>query len=60
MVLATKSFRPWELVRQEQYKTRAEAMKREKWLKSGVGRKYVWKLIAAHKKQVEKDQYPIT
>jgi len=32
---------PWELVHHEQFPTRAAAMKREKWLKSGVGRAWL-------------------
>ena len=35
----------WKLIHNERYKTRAEAIKREKWLKSGVGREYVKKHI---------------
>ncbi len=37
----TKGHRPWELVYQEEYQSRAEAMKREKFLKSGQGRKFL-------------------
>lgn len=29
---------PWRVVHQEAFETRAEAMRREKWLKSGIGR----------------------
>ncbi len=32
---------PWTLVHQEQFSTRAEAMRREKWLKSGIGRQWL-------------------
>ena len=32
---------PWELRHVEQYPTRAEAMRREKWLKSGAGREWL-------------------
>jgi putative endonuclease len=32
---------PWRLVFSEEYATRAEAMRREKWLKSGVGRQWL-------------------
>jgi len=32
---------PWEFVYQENFDTRAEAMKREKFLKSGQGRKWL-------------------
>jgi len=31
----------WKLVYKEEYSTRAEAMSREKWLKSGVGREFL-------------------
>jgi putative endonuclease len=31
----------WELIYQEEYPTRSLAMKREKWLKSGIGRKWL-------------------
>lgn len=32
---------PWELVIAEAFETRAEAMKREKWYKSGAGRDWI-------------------
>ena len=32
---------PWKLVHQEAHPTRAQAMRREKWLKSGVGRQWL-------------------
>jgi len=32
---------PWRLLHSEQYPARAEAMAREKWLKSGVGRRWL-------------------
>ena len=32
---------PWRLVLSEEYLTRAEAMRREKWLKSGAGREWL-------------------
>lgn len=32
---------PWELVIAEPFETRAEAMKREKWYKSGAGRDWI-------------------
>jgi putative endonuclease len=32
---------PWELIHHESYATRAEAMRRERWLKSGVGRAWL-------------------
>jgi len=37
----TKGHRPWILVYQEEYYSRFEAMKREKFLKSGQGRKFL-------------------
>ena len=37
----TIKFRPWELIHTEGYETKQEAMKREKWFKSGVGRTYI-------------------
>ena len=41
----TKGRRPWKLIYQESYSTRSEAMKREKFLKSGQGRKYLDKIL---------------
>ena len=32
---------PWTLVHQETVETRSEAMQRERWLKSGVGREWL-------------------
>ena len=37
----TKGRMPWKLIYIEEFKTRAEVMKREKFLKSGQGRKYL-------------------
>ena len=37
---STKAFVPWEVVYTEEYQTRAEARKREKYLKSAAGRRY--------------------
>jgi len=37
----TKGRKPWTLIYQEQYSSRVDAMKREKFLKSGQGRKYL-------------------
>ena len=37
----TMKYRPWELVFTEEYGRKSEAMAREKWLKSGVGREYL-------------------
>ncbi|MDD4995399.1 MAG: GIY-YIG nuclease family protein [Patescibacteria group bacterium] len=41
----TSGRRPWELVHSEEFDTRAEAMKREKFLKSGQGRKYLDEIL---------------
>jgi len=47
--LATKGwtikFRPWQLIYQEEFDTKSQAMKREKQLKSFQGRKFVRRLI---------------
>lgn len=43
---STKNRGPWRLVYQEQYDSRAEAMRREKFLKSGKGREQLAALIA--------------
>jgi len=37
----TKKFRPWKVVYVEFYCSKTEAIKREKFLKSGLGRKWV-------------------
>jgi len=36
---------PWELIYKEEYSTRSEAMRREKFLKSGQGREWLKKLF---------------
>jgi putative endonuclease len=47
-VRSTKSYRPWTLVRTEIYNSRAEAMKREKWLKTPLGRKFITQILNNH------------
>jgi predicted GIY-YIG superfamily endonuclease len=37
----TKGHRPWELIYKEEHCNRSEAMKREQFLKSGQGRKFL-------------------
>jgi putative endonuclease len=37
----TKGHGPWELIYSEEYENRSEAMKREKYLKTGVGRDFL-------------------
>ncbi len=38
---STKYYKPWNLFFYETFDNRSEARKREKWLKSGVGREYI-------------------
>ena len=48
-VLGTKGytlkFRPWSVIHVEFFFSKAEAMKREKYLKSGTGREFIQNLI---------------
>ncbi|MBP6730788.1 MAG: GIY-YIG nuclease family protein [Chitinophagales bacterium] len=37
----TIKFRPWIIIHTEEFSNKAEAMRREKWLKSGIGRDYI-------------------
>ena len=37
---ATK-YRPWKVILTEEYSTKADAIKREKWMKSGIGRAHI-------------------
>ena len=39
-VKSTKAFVPWELIYWEEFETRIEVRKREKYLKSAAGRKW--------------------
>lgn len=41
----TKGHRPWVLVQQEEFTTKAEALRRERYLKSGKGREVLKKII---------------
>ena len=41
----TKRYLPWELIYKEDYKSRIEARKREKYLKSASGRRFLKKLF---------------
>ena len=36
---------PWILIHSEKFHTRSEAMKRERWLKSGIGREWLDKYL---------------
>ncbi|MFC1703720.1 GIY-YIG nuclease family protein [Candidatus Omnitrophota bacterium] len=42
---STKAYRPWKLVRVEEYKDRALAFKREKFFKTGKGRNVIKNLL---------------
>ena len=41
----TTRFRPWKVIYCEYYLTKSDALKREKFLKSGIGRKWIWEQI---------------
>ena len=45
MVQATKAYIPWEIKYYEEYKTRSQAMKREKFLKKQRNKDFYWRLI---------------
>jgi len=38
---STKAYRPWKIIQTDKFETRIDARKREKYLKSYRGRKYV-------------------
>ena len=50
IVRSTKHARPWELIYYEEFPSRAEAVRRERFLKSGQGREEL-KLILQSKSQ---------
>ena len=52
-VRSTRHRRPLELLFYEEYETRSEAMKREKFLKSGAGHEYLKKKLAEAKRTSE-------
>ena len=41
----TKRGTNWKLVYKEDFNSKAEALKREKWLKTGVGREYLKRIL---------------
>ena len=43
---STKGYLPWKLLFFEEYPSRSEAIKRERYLKSGIGREYISKLFS--------------
>ncbi len=48
---ATKPYRPYELIYYEVQETRIKARQREKYLKSGVGKEFLRRLIKEKDKQ---------
>jgi putative endonuclease len=40
----TTKYRPWKMIYTEEFSDKSQAMKKEKWLKSGVGREFIKKL----------------
>jgi putative endonuclease len=48
--LATKGwtvkFRPWKIIHCEHFENKSDALKREKWFKSGIGREFIKSLKA--------------
>ena len=42
---STKAYVPWVLIYSERFETRVEARKKEKYLKSGVGREFIKTLL---------------
>ncbi|MCH5598430.1 GIY-YIG nuclease family protein [Niabella ginsengisoli] len=41
----TIRFRPWDLIHQEEFVNKPDAMRREKELKTAKGREWIWKLV---------------
>jgi len=41
----TIKFRPWEVIYVEFFSSKSEAMKREKYLKTGIGREFIKNMI---------------
>jgi len=41
----TKRGSDWKLIYNEEFDNKTEALKREKWLKTGVGREYLKKIL---------------
>ena len=41
----TIRYRPWELIHAENFESKKQAMAREKQLKGGQGRKFIWEQI---------------
>ena len=47
---STRDWRPWVLVHQETFNCRAEALHRERYLKTGKGREELGRILAKHLK----------
>ncbi len=45
-----KAFRPWKVVYQEMFQTRAEAIRREKYFKTAAGRRFLKDKIVIEKR----------
>jgi putative endonuclease len=43
----TVNFRPWMLIHSEEFKTKQEALIKEKKLKGAKGRQWIWQLLQA-------------
>jgi len=43
--IATKAYTPWQIIYTEGFKTRVEARKKEKYLKSGIGGEFIKSLL---------------
>ena len=43
---STKAYSPWIVIYEETFKERKEARKREKYLKSGIGREFIKRIMA--------------
>ncbi|MBD3628651.1 GIY-YIG nuclease family protein [Cyclobacterium sp.] len=41
----TIKFRPWKVIHTEEFESKKEAMDREKYLKTGIGREFIRNLI---------------
>jgi putative endonuclease len=48
---STKGWRPWTLIYQESFATRAEAVRRERFFKTGRGREELDRLVADSSKR---------
>ncbi|HIP48757.1 MAG TPA: GIY-YIG nuclease family protein [Lutibacter sp.] len=47
---STKAYTPWVIIHVEEFNTRDQARKREKYLKSGVGREFISDLLTSFNK----------